>query len=59
MLELNEVEKKIVDTALNEYAKKLDKLMAQCLKSDQTVAAEKVLVNIKIVNKLRDEVKEQ
>lgn len=56
---MTEPEKKIVDIALADYAKKLDKLMAQCIKQEQKDAAEKILNNIKIINKVRDDINEE
>lgn len=58
MKNLSETEKNLIDVALQEYAKKLDKLMSQCLKQEQKSAAEKVLANVKIINNIRDVIKE-
>lgn len=57
MENLNDEEKKIVEQALDDYVKKLDKLMAQCIKSKQHTAAEKVLSSIRLTTNLRDLIK--
>lgn len=55
----SEIERKIIDIALSDYAKKLDKLMSQCIRNEQSGAAEKVLTNIKLISKIRDDVNEE
>lgn len=52
-------ETKVMVTALTDYKKKLDKLMSQCIKQEQSSAAEKVLANIKLVDKIIDTIKEE
>lgn len=52
---LGDVEKEIIDAALADKAKQLDKLFKKCMDSSQKAAAEKVINNIKIINKIRED----